>query len=58
MDRLGRIPMAGEAFEAAGFQFEVVDMDGRRVDKVLVKALPKATDEKNPPAGPETGEAA
>ncbi len=34
--RLGRIPAAGDAFEAFGIRFEVVDMDGRRVDKVLV----------------------
>jgi len=25
-----------EHFEAAGFRFEVVDMDGRRIDKVLI----------------------
>ncbi|HEX7118370.1 MAG TPA: hemolysin family protein [Longimicrobiales bacterium] len=40
--RLGRIPVAGAAFEAFGFRFEVVDMDGRRVDKVLVTAVPGA----------------
>lgn len=34
--RLGRIPVAGDAFVAFGLRFEVVDMDGRRVDKVLV----------------------
>jgi len=33
---LGRIPSAGEAFEWGPFRFEVVDMDERRVDKVLV----------------------
>jgi CBS domain containing-hemolysin-like protein len=33
--QLGRIPAAGDAFEAGGWRFEVVDMDGRRVDKVL-----------------------
>lgn len=33
---LGRIPAAGDSFEAFGLRFEVVDMDGRRVDKVLV----------------------
>ena len=44
--RLGRIPVTGEHFEwgAAGDarRFEVVDMDGHRVDKVLVsKAEPR-----------------
>ena len=33
---LGRLPTAGDAFEAYGLRFEVVDMDARRVDKVLV----------------------
>ncbi|MBA2244451.1 MAG: hypothetical protein H0W11_05820, partial [Gemmatimonadetes bacterium] len=34
--RIGRIPTAGEYFEAFGHRFEVVDMDGGRVDKVLL----------------------
>ena len=34
--RLGRIPQPAEHFEWEGWRFEVVDMDGRRVDKVLV----------------------
>jgi CBS domain containing-hemolysin-like protein len=33
--RLGRIPNAGDAFEVGGWHLEVVDMDGRRIDKVL-----------------------
>ncbi len=36
MSRLGRVPATGDRFEWEGFSFEVVDMDGRRVDKVLV----------------------
>jgi putative hemolysin len=36
MTRLGHIPSAADHFEWAKFRFEVVDMDGRRVDKVLV----------------------
>ena len=32
----GRIPKVGEILEAAGFSLEIVDMDGRRIDKVLV----------------------
>jgi putative hemolysin len=36
MSELQRIPKAGEKFQVAGFEFEVVDMDGRRIDKVLV----------------------
>jgi putative hemolysin len=33
---LESIPISGEWFECGGLRFEVVDMDGRRVDKVLV----------------------
>ena len=36
MARLGRVPMAGDRFGWEGFSFEVVDMGGHRVDKVLV----------------------
>jgi putative hemolysin len=41
MHRLGRIPSVADHFEAAGFRFEVVDMDRNRVDKVLVARLPE-----------------
>lgn len=34
--RLGRVPRVADSFEAHGHRFEIVDMDGRRVDKVLV----------------------
>ncbi|MDM9383024.1 hemolysin family protein [Chlorogloeopsis sp. ULAP01] len=33
---LGRIPSAADHFEWQGMRFEVMDMDGNRVDKVLV----------------------
>ena len=36
MAHLGRVPRAADHFEWQGLRFEVVDMDGRRVDKVLV----------------------
>jgi putative hemolysin len=44
MRSLGRIPEEGDRVEALGHVFEVVDMDGPRVDKVLVmpKAAPRA----------------
>lgn len=35
--RFGRIPHAGEAFEWANWRFEVVDLDGARIDKLLVQ---------------------
>ncbi|MCS6905781.1 MAG: hemolysin family protein [Bacteroidia bacterium] len=39
LDHLQRIPITGEHFVCNGFYFEVVDMDGIRVDKLLVKKL-------------------
>jgi putative hemolysin len=36
MARLGRVPRAADNFEWGGLTFEVIDMDGRRIDKVLV----------------------
>ena len=44
MTRLGRIPSVGEHFERNGVRFEVVDMDGRRVDRVLIAPLLKGSD--------------
>lgn len=41
---LGRIPEMGEAFDAHGATFEVVDMDGRRIDRVLVIPLQEDAD--------------
>ncbi|HEX7127762.1 MAG TPA: hemolysin family protein [Thermodesulfobacteriota bacterium] len=40
--QLGHIPRPGEAFTHGGFRFEVVDMDGRRVDVVLISPLAPA----------------
>ena len=40
--QFGRIPAAGDHFEWSGWRFEVVDMDRRRVDKVLVAKAPPA----------------
>jgi putative hemolysin len=37
---LGHVPHPGESFESNGYRIEVVDMDGNRVDKVLVAPLP------------------
>jgi putative hemolysin len=40
LQAMGRLPVVGDAAEAQGWRFEVVDMDGRRVDKVLAAAGP------------------
>jgi len=36
---LGRLPATADAVEWEGWRFEVVDLDGKRVDKVLVSHL-------------------
>jgi putative hemolysin len=36
---LGRLPQTADAVEWEGWRFEVVDLDGKRVDKVLATAL-------------------
>ncbi len=47
VDKLGRIPAAGDYFRWEGARFEVVDMDGRRVDKVFVIPPVKGEEENN-----------
>lgn len=36
---LNRLPSVGESFEKGHWRFEVVDLDGRRIDKVLVSRI-------------------
>lgn len=47
LDELDHIPEAGEKVSWGDFLFEVVDMDGPRIDKVIVK---KKAPEKSGPA--------
>jgi putative hemolysin len=37
LHELKHIPQTGETFEWRGFEFEIVDMDGHRIDKILLK---------------------
>lgn len=39
---LGDLPTTGDHVDWHGWRFEVVDLDGRRVDKLLVSRLPRA----------------
>ena len=39
LHQLGHLPDLAEVFRAEGLRFEVVDLDGRRIDKVLVTRL-------------------
>lgn len=45
IDQLGRLPATGDVFTWEGARFEVVDMDGRRVDKVLIVPPARSADE-------------
>jgi putative hemolysin len=42
---LERIPVEGDKFEWKGFKFEIIDMDGHRIDKVLVGISDQLKDE-------------
>lgn len=44
---LGRLPAVADHFEWGGYRFEVVDMDGTRVDRVLASPIPRPTAEEN-----------
>ena len=41
MAALGHIPVTGEVFAWRGIRFEVVDLDGARIDKLLVTPAPR-----------------
>lgn len=43
MAQLGRVPAAGDKFEWDDLRFEVMDMDGHRVDKVLITPMKPPT---------------
>jgi putative hemolysin len=42
LSELEHIPDTGEIFECHGWRFEVVDMDGRRIDKLLAERMEAA----------------
>jgi putative hemolysin len=39
LEQMGRIPATGEVHEADGWHFEVVDLDGNRIDKVIATPM-------------------
>ncbi|HSU27169.1 MAG TPA: hemolysin family protein [Chitinophagaceae bacterium] len=45
LHELERIPKQGDKFEWKGFRIEIIDMDGHRIDKVLVKVSPQIREE-------------
>ena len=42
LSHLHHLPATGESVDVQGWRFEVVDLDGRRIDKVLASRLPGA----------------
>jgi putative hemolysin len=40
LDEVGRLPECGESFVASGWRFKIVDLDGRRIDKILATRFP------------------
>jgi putative hemolysin len=42
LEQFGHIPGTGEAFEANGWRFEIIDLDGRRIDKILATPITNA----------------
>ncbi|MFT3756590.1 MAG: hemolysin family protein [Pseudoxanthomonas sp.] len=44
IEHFGRIPQVGESFTWAGWRIEVVDLDGARIDKLLLQKLPHDDD--------------
>jgi len=39
LHQLRRMPVLGDSFVAEGYKFEVIDLDGLRIDKVLVSEV-------------------
>jgi putative hemolysin len=39
LNQLGHLPDIGESFDSQGWRFEVVDLDGRRIDKILARRI-------------------
>jgi MFS family permease len=52
---MGRLPQVGEAVETQGWRFEAVDLDSRRIDKVLAAPVRPETvlATRRPGAGPD-----
>ncbi|RPH74118.1 HlyC/CorC family transporter, partial [bacterium] len=49
MSYLGAIPRPGDSFNLDGYLFEVLTMDGRRVDKIQVRPVPEGATTSSPP---------
>jgi len=45
MHRMGKVPATGDFFDAFDRRFEVIDMDGNRIDRVLIGAVRPPSDD-------------
>ncbi|HYD21003.1 MAG TPA: transporter associated domain-containing protein, partial [Flavipsychrobacter sp.] len=45
LDKLGRMPNIGDEIQWHGYELEIIDMDGLRIDKVLIKQFAEQEDE-------------
>ncbi|WP_315701951.1 MULTISPECIES: hemolysin family protein [unclassified Bradyrhizobium] len=41
LQHFGSVPHVGQSFDLNGWRFEIVDLDGRRIDKILAMRLPQ-----------------
>ena len=48
MYQLGKMPQTADILEVAGWRFEIVDMDNKRIDKVLATQLPPDEEDMDP----------
>jgi putative hemolysin len=48
LELAGEIPKTGAGFDYRGFRFKIVDMDGNRIDKVMIFPLREPLREENP----------
>jgi putative hemolysin len=48
---LGQVPKTGDVFQRGDFRFEIVDMDGNRVDRLLVTRVQSRSTEGSLPSG-------
>jgi putative hemolysin len=51
LNLLGRLPAEGEEFESSGWRFQIMKMDGNRIDRISMRKIPTGNGES--PAGRE-----
>ena len=44
LENIKKIPQVGDSFVSGNYYFEVIDLDGLRIDKVLIREKTKMTE--------------